>query len=308
MTNNPITAKPSLSRIDELDGLRGILALWVALIHIISWCGLAPLAFAIPLAAKRLWDESAQGAVDIFIILSGFVITYLLNSRPQTYRQFMLGRFFRIYPVYFICLLLGWATIGAVSFILNHAPWHEIPYFQDWASPAAAAQSAHPFAHLWAHFTLLFGIIPEKIMPSASVTLLGPAWSITLEWQYYLLAPFLARWIFSRAGLLLLGLVCASGFILAHFWSAAFLPLKLPLFLVGIGSYHLFTNAPNWRMRPRFVATAVVATLTAVVSISWHWMALSVWTLVLGCLLLNPSEVKISISSEAGWLACADCC
>lgn len=169
MTTNPITAtaKQSFTRIDELDGLRGILALWVALVHIISWCGLTPHEFInLPVVAKRLWDESAQGAVDVFIILSGFVITYLLNSRPQTYRQFMIGRFFRIYPVYLICLLLGWLTIGSVSFILNHAPWHGITSFQDWASPAATAQSAHPVAHLLTHMTLLFGIIPKKSCPA----------------------------------------------------------------------------------------------------------------------------------------------
>ena len=50
MTTPSITARQSPSRIDELDGLRGILALWVALIHIISWCGLAPLAFSLPVA------------------------------------------------------------------------------------------------------------------------------------------------------------------------------------------------------------------------------------------------------------------
>ena len=294
--------KSSKLRIDELDGLRGVLALWVALIHIISWCGLTPHEFNLPVAAKRLWDESAQGAVDVFIILSGFVITYLLHSRPQTYRQFMIGRFFRIYPVYFICLLLGWSTVGSVSFILNHAPWQGTPSFQDWASPAAIAQAAHPVSHLLAHLTLLFGIIPEKIMPAASVTLLGPAWSITLEWQYYLLAPLLARWIFSRAGLLLLGLVGACSFIFAHFWSDSFLPLKLPLFLVGIGSYHLHASAPRWRMNPRLVTMSVVVMLVAVFSISWHWMAVSVWTLVLGSLVQNAGD-RQSQDFWTRWLA-----
>src|SRR5271170_6155223 len=169
-----------LFRIDELDGLRGILALWVALIHIISWCGLAPLAFPFPALAKRLWNDSAQGAVDVFIILSGFVITHLLYSRPQSYRQFMIGRFFRIYPVYLVCLLLGLSTIGFVSSMLDHAPWHNAPYFQAWLLPTVTAQSAHPLAHLVAHLTLLFGLIPEQLMPNASTTLLGPAWSITL--------------------------------------------------------------------------------------------------------------------------------
>jgi peptidoglycan/LPS O-acetylase OafA/YrhL len=286
-TNLSPPIKQPLFRIDELDGLRGLLALWVALIHIISWCGLAPLAFAIPAVGKQLWNESALGAVDAFMILSGFVITHLLYSRPQTYRQFMIGRFFRIYPVYLICLLLGLSTIGLVSSILEHAPWHEVPYFQAWMLPTATAQSSHPIAHFAAHLTLLFGIIPERMMPNASITLLGPAWSITLEWQYYLLAPLLARLVFSRSGLWLLGLVGAGNFIFNHFWGAAFFPVQLPLFLVGIGSYHLYRHARLWRLRPQFTSLSLIILLGTIFSISWHWMALSIWALVLGCLVLN---------------------
>jgi peptidoglycan/LPS O-acetylase OafA/YrhL len=300
-THIQVNTKQPLFRIDELDGLRGILALWVALIHIISWCGLAPLTSTIPEIGKRLWNESAQGAVNVFMILSGFVITHLLYSRPQTYRQFMIGRFFRIYPVYLICLLLGLATIGLVSSMLNHAPWHEVPYFQAWLAPAATAQSVHPIAHFAAHLTLLFGIIPEQMMPNASTTLLGPAWSITLEWQYYLLAPLLARLVFSRSGLCLLGLVGAGNFIFYHFWSAAFFPIQLPLFLVGIGSYHLYRRAQLWRLEPHHIVLSLMTVLAAIFSVSWHWMALSVWALVLGCLVLNANGHKNHYGLER-WL------
>ena len=286
-TNISPPVKHPLFRIDELDGLRGLLALWVALVHIISWCGLAPLAFAIPVVGKRLWNESAQGSVDVFMILSGFVITHLLYSRPQSYGQFMIGRFFRIYPVYLVCLLLGLSTIGMMSSMLDQAPWHNVPYFQAWLSPAVNAQSAHPISHFVAHLTLLFGIIPEPIMPYASATLLGPAWSITLEWQYYLVAPLLARLVFRRLGLWLLGLVGAGNFIFFHFWGIAFLPIQLPLFLVGIGSYHLYRHARLWRLKPQFTSLSLIAVLAAIFSISWHWMALSVWALVLGCLIQN---------------------
>jgi peptidoglycan/LPS O-acetylase OafA/YrhL len=291
---SPIIKLP-FSRIDELDGLRGILALWVALIHIISWCGLAPLAFSIPATAKRLWDESAQGAVDVFIILCGFVITYLLYSRPQPYGQFMIGRFFRIYPVYLVCLLLGFSTVGFTSFLLNHASWRETPYFQAWLSPAATAQSTRPISHLLTHLTLLFGVIPEKIMPKASTTLLAPAWSITLEWQYYLLAPLLARLVFFRASWVLLGLVGASSFIFSHFWSDSFLPIKLPLFLVGIGSFHLYIHARRQQMSSRFITFSMLIIVASIVSISWHWMALTVWTLVFGCLILDANDCQSDV-------------
>jgi peptidoglycan/LPS O-acetylase OafA/YrhL len=287
MTTHIPAAKQPLFRIDEFDGLRGILALWVALIHIISWCGLAPLAFAIPDIGKRLWNESAQGAVDVFIILSGFVITHLLHSRPQSYRQFMIGRFFRIYPVYLVCLLLSLPAIAMMSSLLYHAPWHNTPYFQAWLSPTVTAQSAHPISHFIAHLTLLFGLIPEKIMPSASTAILGPAWSITLEWQYYLVAPLLARLVFYRSGFLLLGLIGAGDFIFSHFWSASFLPLRLPLFLIGIGSYHFYIRARLWSLTPQFTSLLLAIILATIFSVSWHWMALSVWAVVLGCLIPN---------------------
>jgi len=286
--------KSSPLRIDELDGLRGILASWVAFVHALAWCGLALEAFSVPLAAKRLAVDANQAAVDIFMILSGFVITHLLCSRPQSYRQFMIGRFFRIYPVYFVCLLFGWLMIGPLSHLLATMPWRNIDYFNWWIFPQSSAQSAHPTAHLLAHLTLLFGLIPEKVLPCTATTLLGPAWSITLEWQFYLLAPLLVRWVRSRAGLLALGVISAGGFIYLHFWTTSFLPVKLPLFLVGIGSYHLYLQASRWRLSPRLISFSLAVVLTAVFCASWCWMALTVWSLVLGGLFLHASGNEVS--------------
>jgi peptidoglycan/LPS O-acetylase OafA/YrhL len=199
----------------------------------------------------------------------------------------MFGRFFRIYPVYFVCLLLSFSAIGTMSSLLVQVPWHEIPAFKLWLTPALTAQAERPFTHLLTHLTLLFGVIPENFLPVGAYTILGPAWSITLEWQFYILAPLLARLVFSRSGWLGLGLVGAGGFLFARFWSSSFLPNSLSMFLIGIGSYHLYTNGYRWKMAPNLVALAVVITIASVIIISWHWMALSVWAAVFGCLLLE---------------------
>ena len=232
-------AKPSSFRIDELDGLRGILAFWVALSHIFCWCGFALFPFALPglfrSTASRGWTQFsfAGGAVDTFIILSGFAISCMLHVRPQSYGRFMTGRFFRIYPVYLLCLLAGYATIHVMPGIVSAAAWRENEYFTLYVRPVIQAAQAHPAAHLLAHLSMLYGIIPERILPQAPVTLLAPAWSITLEWQYYLLAPFLAWFARRPAGLLVLGVVGCGTEVYEHFWSSAFLPEKLPLFLSG---------------------------------------------------------------------------
>jgi len=51
--------------------------------------------------------------------------------------------------------------------------------------------------HLFLHTFLLHGIVPDKILPSTSFAFMGQAWSLTLEWQFYLIAPF-AFFLLSR--------------------------------------------------------------------------------------------------------------
>ena len=292
------SAQRTSGRIDELDGLRGLLALWVAISHIVCWSGFSDPPPSMLNTFRNFWIRFsyAGGAVDTFIILSGFVITYLLHTRPQSYRQFLTGRFFRIYPVFFICLLLGFGAAFLTPFILNHATWQANIYFTLYQIPASAATLAHPFSYLATHLTLLYGVIPEKILPFTGVALLAPAWSISLEWQYYMVAPLLARLICTQTGLLVLGLICCGDFIYAHFWSGAFLPAMLPLFLIGIGSYHLYAEACR-RERFKPGSFMVIIALVVVVIGSWHWIALTIWTLVFGGILLGQADFE----NQDGW-------
>lgn len=295
MTNYSPAKGITLSRIDELDGLRGILALWVAVSHIFCWCGFSRLPFVLPhwmnSVADRFWVQFsfAGGAVEVFIILSGFVISYLLHARPQTYRQFLTGRFFRIFPVYLLCLLAGLASIYLMTSVLASVSWHDDEYFRLYVRPTLDSGLARPLTHLCCHLSMLFGAIPENILRDTSATLLAPAWSISLEWQYYLLAPFLAWYARRPPGLFLLGLICSGEWVYAHFWGAAFLPRYLPLFLIGIGSFHLYANADKlkaFRLR-RHVFAGVAA---AVLILQWRWLALLIWLVVLGGMLADGSH------------------
>jgi peptidoglycan/LPS O-acetylase OafA/YrhL len=272
------------------------LAFWVALSHIFCWCGFALFPFALPglfrSTASRFWTQFsfAGGAVDTFIILSGFAISCMLHVRPQSYRQFMTGRFFRIYPVYLLCLLAGYATIHLMPGIVNGVDWRENEYFTLYVRPVIQATQAHPAAHLFAHLTLLYGIIPERVLPQTSVTLLAPAWSITLEWQYYLLAPFLAWFARRPAGLLVLGVVGCGSEVYEHFWSSAFLPEKLPLFLIGIGSFQIYAKSDTLKSFPhrRLLFAGLVA---ATLIVGWHWLALLIWLIAFGSVLADDREV-----------------
>jgi peptidoglycan/LPS O-acetylase OafA/YrhL len=216
-----------MRHIKEFDGLRGLLALWVFATHAVE---LGPW----PAAANPL---RANLAVDVFIILSGFVIFHLLST-GEDYRTFITRRWFRLFPVFavsflFALALYGWLAIDDdVAFGLAHTN-HLKPY-------------------LIAHATMLHGAVPEQLLPHSARAILVPAWSISVEWQFYLLAPLLfalAAKPNRRLALVLLALVAAR---VAHdvaprftgnpirFDMAAFLPLRLEFFAVGIGSYAMW--------------------------------------------------------------------
>src|SRR5437899_1551206 len=97
-------------RIGELDGIRGIAVLMVLAFHMFSysmlhehWSGFAR---AIMLATMPGWL-----GVDLFFVLSGFLITgILLDTRndDRYLRNFYARRALRILPLYYVVLLIIW--------------------------------------------------------------------------------------------------------------------------------------------------------------------------------------------------------
>lgn len=282
------------ARVNELDGLRGLLALWVALSHIAAWTG--HWENPLPGPTSRLWGifVGAVPAVDTFIILSGFVISFLLHQRRQTYWGFMRGRAFRIYPVYLSCLALAIATSVLTPGILQTASWRETVYFR-WIGDSVSNQASAFGYHVFWHLTLLNGLLPKNFLPGANGALLVPAWSITLEWQYYLVAPLLARGVRSGVGLLAIGLTAWLGKRYAGPWHnelLAFLPAHLPLFLIGIASYHLYASRRNSSSELRPLSSAwVVAPIMMGVIAGWHPVALALWGLGFGCIMVRGDDI-----------------
>ena len=294
-------------RVDELDGLRGLLSLWVVLSHTFCWTGFWE--FTAPRPFQRFWAEfiGAGAAVETFMILSGFAISFLLHKRHQPYRQFMLGRFFRIYPVYLVCLVLGLTVALLLTpFVLHTAQWHGTICFE-WNRSFSSSESSATGLHAFWHLTLLNGLIPKRLLSDATGTLLAPAWSISLEWQYYLVAPFLARFVRSGVGLLFLAILAWLGLRLGDVWAnphVAFLPAQLPLFLIGIGSYHLYELfIKSSHSRSSAFAVPVAALLATSIFTGWHSTALILWALGFGCIFIQGDDVFTrTLSALRGFL------
>ncbi len=240
-----------MKHIKEFDGLRGLLALWVFATHVIE---LGPY----PAAASPI---RAYLAVDIFIILSGFVIFHLLSS-GEDYRTFITRRWFRLFPVFAVCFL--------VALILYAGRSVE----DETAFGMGSTKKLTP--HLAAHALMLHGVIPDEILPHAARAILPPAWSISVEWQFYLLAPLLfafatrPNWKVALVMVVLLGARilhdaahALAGARALHFEMAAFLPLRLEFFAVGAGSYAVWKWLSE-RNRPLHVPRLCYALLLPV--------------------------------------------
>lgn len=267
-------------RVRELDGLRGLLALWVLLSHIVLWCG----------SAETIGGLWVNNAVEAFYILSGFAISSLLCERSQTYKGFLIGRFFRVYPVYFVCLCLAVAACALVPLILETASWRSTGYFAAVADLGEKERN-NPYSHFLAKLLMLHGVFPRQVLPMSATTFLPPAWSISVEWQYYLVAPLLARFARSGSGLLALSAVALIANRFGHSWDnplPAFLPLMLPLFVIGIGCYHVYAEfrSSGGHRSVRYVIP-VIACVACSMLVHWHSVALVIWGLACGSLFVE---------------------
>src|SRR5262245_48753190 len=105
---DPALAEPA--RIDALDGVRGIAILLVVLMHAMFFG--VPLPGVPPLDASGLYPRiAALGwcGVDVFFVLSGFLITGILlrtKDRPHYFRNFYARRALRIFPLYYVVIVL----------------------------------------------------------------------------------------------------------------------------------------------------------------------------------------------------------
>jgi peptidoglycan/LPS O-acetylase OafA/YrhL len=99
-------------RIEILDSLRGIAALWVCWFH-------ACIIF-FPGSGERWWSGYGYLGVPIFYVISGFVIPYTLQQGGYSSRNF--GRFFvkrtaRLHPP-FLASIAAVILVGAVANVL----------------------------------------------------------------------------------------------------------------------------------------------------------------------------------------------
>ena len=176
-----MTTATDQPRLGALTGIRGIAAWLVVFYHV-------------RLSLHDIWpqpaiDLFAKGylAVDLFFVLSGFVLWYTYGERLSEGGRaqvwpFLWRRFARVWPLHAFILALFVALAAALALTGNPNP-------------------RYPFAELPLHFLLI-----QNWGLTGHLRWNDPAWSISTEFAAYLVFPLIAaalRWDRLGAGALL---------------------------------------------------------------------------------------------------------
>ena len=105
--------------IPGLDGVRGLAIALVLFHHLWPWIWDGPVLSVVTRLHHLGWI-----GVDIFFVLSGFLITgILLDSRGRAgyWRNFIARRALRIFPLYFLFLVVAFAVLPGLLTLLGQA-------------------------------------------------------------------------------------------------------------------------------------------------------------------------------------------
>ncbi len=170
----------------SFNGLRGVAILMVFYSHLGR--------IASPLFHAGL----AWTGVDLFFVLSGFLITGILyesKSSPSYFRDFYIRRSLRILPMY-------WGVLTVILVVTIHRHLHLVPALV----PDFLFVQNLLRRHVLLHPTYLNPMYLLASGPKRLPLELSVLWSLCVEEQFYLLWPFLVRFIARRDRLLLLAL------------------------------------------------------------------------------------------------------
>ena len=181
--NAPTAPKSSIQYRPAIDGLRAVAVLAVFIFHL-----------------KGQWLPGGFVGVDVFFVISGFLITSIL-LREYDHNSFSLWKFYqrriaRLFPAFFTVAL---ATLVAASFIYSA---------QDLASCGAGLASA---ALSMANLKYMLQGNYFAVSPDAQPFL--HYWSLSVEEQYYMLFPSMLLLLFCKAKsykTAILGALCSA--------------------------------------------------------------------------------------------------
>jgi peptidoglycan/LPS O-acetylase OafA/YrhL len=276
--------------------MRTYLALWVLLCHVLWLSGYTEqvLSGPIKLLVQGRW------AVDVFMIISGFVIFFVLDRQQESWPAFLVRRFFRLFPLFIVLFLTAIAVCALTSWNLALLGKYWAPDQLQYMRGLLDSWWQNIHWHLPVHLLMIHGALPQSLLPESPGAFLVSAWSISLEWQFYVVAPlafFLATSSkrFYRTGLCVM---CALLFVAGRkfFPSVDFgaaLPFHLEFFFIGCASYFLYKrNSEQCICDTWFpVCCAIAFFFLALGGRSLLMLPVALWIAFFGLMLEHPDSL-----------------
>jgi peptidoglycan/LPS O-acetylase OafA/YrhL len=294
MDVTPAEQLRSGGRAPALDGVRGLACLMV-LLHHTGRPGAASLG-------ARLFNRMSAGGwagVDLFFVLSGFLITSLLldaRARPGGLPRFWARRALRILPLAYVYLA-----------VVLHSPW--------WRGEAWYAGVYRSQAWFWLYANNWLALF----RPGMDHGLLGHYWSLAIEEQFYLLWP-LAVFCLSASRLQTVCLAAVGASLVGHVLGVALhvspdillslTPARMDGLLLGAWIAARQTREPPTRALPLLVGAAVLSAVLIVpaggLPAAHPWVLAigspalgAIFALLLTAVLASPSQALLRRALEA---------
>ncbi len=264
----PVAAdSPSKSRsrfrghLPALDGVRGLAILMVLLYHFVAQ---TTATNRFETVVNRVLSYGPLG-VDLFFILSGFLITGILYDScrdPSYFRSFYMRRVLRIFPLYYLVLAAVFLVVPLVPF-LRGSELAGLREHQVWA---------------W-----LYGVnVYLAIQKNWAFKYLDHFWSLSIEEHFYFVWP-LVVWLLGRRPRALMGVAlgiaatCFAGHLVASLAGVnpvvtmVFTPFQLDALCLG-GFFAIYARQPGGEaaIKRPIVPMAAVAVAVLALQFGFH--------------------------------------
>jgi peptidoglycan/LPS O-acetylase OafA/YrhL len=236
------------------------------------------------------WGFTTLGgsiAVQAFYIISGFYIALILNEKyidqNNSYKLFITNRFLRIYPIYWLVLLLTVLSAFALAQWGKSQQIISYSMFQKYSDNMSIGSSILMiFSNIFVFFqdalmflgldtsdgSLFFTSNYKESSPKLHHFLfVAQAWSIAIEVQFYLIAPFIAK---RKLQTILLLIFCSLSLRLIIYyqfnlerdpWTSRFFPTELLFFLLGIVAYRMYAKLKNRKLNSKLLHSSWIIVL-----------------------------------------------
>lgn len=256
-------------RLDYLDGIRGLAALYVVLFHAMLEVTWRDGGRSLPHMVRWMVPVTGHGylAVVVFIVLSGYCLMLPIarstdGQLPAGLANYLRRRARRILPPYYVALALSLVILAFTP--LGQPSGNRFDYALPAFSPATLL-SHLALVHNWD------GDWVRRINP--------PHWSVALEWQIYFLFPLLLLPLWRRFGIVAAFAVGAGVGMLPEFLGFKELEMSSP-WLVGVfalGMAAAFINHSD-REGERHMLRRL----------PWYWLSPLLWLMVVAVCVYKP--------------------